>query len=213
MTSYLCITIQFFQPYSHGRDENGEPEWPPSPLRLMQALVAASAGRWNERTNLNRAIEALRHLESLSPPEIVAAEAVHCRLPYRLYVPDNVTDKVAAVWSRRRDASISDYRAEKDVRQAHLADNSVHYLYRLPDSDFDGRELAVVMRQAARAMTHVGWGIDMIAGDASLLTSAQAGEIPGQRWQPSPAGARRCAFRAPAHSLILRASTAIFSIA
>ena len=179
MTSYLCITIQFLQPYSHGRDGNGNPEWPPSPLRLMQGLVAGSAGRWNERINLNRAIKALRHLETLSPPEIIGAEAIPCRIPYRLYVPDNVADKVT---------SISDYRAEKDVRQAHLADSSVHYLYRLPNGDFDGRELAAVMRQAARAMTHVGWGIDMIAGDASLLTSAQAGEIPGQRWEPSTAG-------------------------
>ena len=53
MNSFLCITIRFLQPYAHGRGEEGEPEWPPSPLRVLQALVAAGAGRWNERRTLN----------------------------------------------------------------------------------------------------------------------------------------------------------------
>ena len=38
MSDYLCITVRFLQPYSHGRGDGGEPEWPPSPLRLFQAL-------------------------------------------------------------------------------------------------------------------------------------------------------------------------------
>ena len=50
MTTYFCISVRFLLPYSHGRDENDEPEWPPSPLRAFQAIVAASAGRWNEQT-------------------------------------------------------------------------------------------------------------------------------------------------------------------
>ena len=32
-------------PWGHHVNE-GLPEWPPSPLRLFQALVAASAARW-----------------------------------------------------------------------------------------------------------------------------------------------------------------------
>ena len=188
MTSLLCITIQFLRPYSHGRDESGEPEWPPSPLRVMQALVAASAGRWNERTKLNHAVEALRRLELLPPPQIVAPYTVPCTPPYCLYVPDNVTDKVAGAWSRRRDSSISDYRAEKAVRPAHLAGDSVHYLYQLPNSDAEWLGLFDLLKQTARSITHVGWGIDMVVGDAYLITPEQAVQLSGLRWHPSRAG-------------------------
>ena len=75
MAHVLCITIRFCQPFVHGRDENGDPEWPPSPLRLTQALVAASAGRWNERSVLRHAAKAFRWFEPLTPPRIFAATA------------------------------------------------------------------------------------------------------------------------------------------
>ena len=45
MPDYLCISIRFLGGAFHGRADHGEPEWPPSPLRLYQAIVAASAAR------------------------------------------------------------------------------------------------------------------------------------------------------------------------
>lgn len=121
MSSYLCITVRYLQPYSHCRGDADEPEWPPSPMRLFQSLVAASAGRFNERTHLEHSAPALRWLEQQADPIIVAPEATRADQPYRLYVPDNVTDRVAASWSRGRDASIADYRAEKDVYPMRLS--------------------------------------------------------------------------------------------
>jgi len=188
MASYFCISVRFLQPYSHGRDENGEPEWPPSPLRLAQALVAASAGRWNERTALVHAAPAFRWIETLPPPQIIATEAVPSEHPYRLYVPDNVADKVAASWSRGRDASIADYRTEKDVRPAHLEGEAVHYLYTLPEPAADQPAHIETIALAARAITHLGWSIDMVVGDATVITSEQAAELSGHRWLPSSSG-------------------------
>ncbi len=188
MSAFLCISIRFLQPYAHGRDDNDDPEWPPSPLRMVQALVAASAGRWNERTNLNHVIAAMRWLESLPPPQIVASNAVPSTIPYRLYVPDNVADKVAAVWARGRDASIADYRAGKDVRPVHLAEDSVHYLYQLPTADSEWHALADILKLAARSITHLGWGIDMAVGDASIISAEQAAQLSGFRWGPTPRG-------------------------
>ena len=63
MSNYLCITIRFLQPYCHARADQGQPEWPPSPLRLFQALIAAAAGHWNERVELRTAKTALQWLE------------------------------------------------------------------------------------------------------------------------------------------------------
>jgi len=45
MASYFCLSITFLDPAFHGRRDGGAPEWPPSPLRVFQALVAA-ASRW-----------------------------------------------------------------------------------------------------------------------------------------------------------------------
>jgi CRISPR-associated protein Csb2 len=185
MTSFLCISVRFLQPNAHGRDDNGDPEWPPSPLRVLQALVAASAGRWNERRKLNHADAAIRWLESLPPPQIVAADAVPFTVPHRLYVPDNVTDKVAAVWARNREASISKYRVEKDVRPMYLSEDSVHYLYRLANDRCPHLE---VLTAAARSITQLGWGIDIVVGNACVVSDEQAGQLSGVQWHPAPYG-------------------------
>jgi CRISPR-associated protein Csb2 len=99
MPTQFCLTVRFLQPYSHGRGDGGDPEWPPSPLRVFQALVAAAAARWNERMQLAYAAPALRWLEHQPTPTIVAAPGVRSDVTYRLYVPDNVADKVARSWS------------------------------------------------------------------------------------------------------------------
>jgi len=46
MSSHFCISVTFLDPAFHGRADGGEPEWPPSPLRLFQSLVAAAHEGW-----------------------------------------------------------------------------------------------------------------------------------------------------------------------
>ncbi len=185
MTSFLCISVRFLQPYNHGRGHKDEPEWPPSPLRVMQALVAASAGRWNERSKLKQPVAAIRWLESLPPPHIVAADAVTSTAPNRLYVPDNVADKLTAKWARGRDASVADYRTGKDVRPSHLKGDMTHYLYPLVNGACPHFE---VLASAAHSVTHLGWGIDMAIGNAAVISPEQAAALPGLRWLPTAAG-------------------------
>ena len=185
MPTFLCITVRFLQPYCHGRGDGGDPEWPPSPLRLFQAMVASSAGRWNERTKLTSAASALNWLETQTSPEIVAADAGCSDRPYRLYVPDNVADKVAASWSKGREASIADYRTEKDVCPMRLSGEAVHYLYPLPNGQCPHSD---ILTAAARNITHLGWGVDVVAGDAGILSGEQVAALDGHRWQPTPVG-------------------------
>jgi CRISPR-associated protein Csb2 len=185
MSIHLCITVRFLQPFSHGRGDRGQPQWPPSPLRLLQALVASAAGCWNERAELVHALPALRWLQAQPHPTIVAGDAMRSDHPYRLYVPDNVTDKVAALWVKCRDASVADYRVEKDVRPMHLSGEAVHYLYPLPDGTCPHLD---ILSAAACSITHLGWGIDMAVGHASIISSEQAAALSGYRWQPTPTG-------------------------
>jgi CRISPR-associated protein Csb2 len=181
MPTYFCLTVRFLQPYCYGRGDAGEPEWPPSPLRVFQALVAAAAARWNERLRLEYAAPALRWLEAQQSPPIVAANGVRSAVKYRLYVPDNVADKVAKSWSGGREATIADYRTEKDVCPTNLNGDAVAYLFPLPES---GCPYVEVLTAAARSITHLGWGIDVVAGNAEVISEADTAKLPGELWRP-----------------------------
>ena len=37
---------------------------------------------------------------------------------------------------------------------------------------------------AVRSITHLGWGVDLVVAEASVLTKAEAASLPGQRWSP-----------------------------
>src|SRR5581483_7595643 len=106
MSSYFCLTVRFLQPYCHGRGDGGEPEWPASPLRAFQALVAAAAAHWREAQFHAYAAPALRWLECLPVASIIAPAGRPAETKYRLYVPDNVADRVAHSWCAGREASI-----------------------------------------------------------------------------------------------------------
>jgi len=185
MPGYLCITVRLLNRRFHGRKDRSEPEWPPSPLRLFQSLVAASAGRWNERAELTHALPALRWLEVQPCPTLIAGNAAYSDHPYRLYVPDNVADKVAASWSRGRNASIADYRTEKDVRPMHLSSEVVHYLYPLVNGSCPHAD---TLTSAARSITHLGWGIDMAVANGGIISGEQAAALSGHHWHPTPTG-------------------------
>jgi CRISPR-associated protein Csb2 len=184
MPPYFCVTVRFLQPTYHGRGGHGEPEWPPSPLRVFQALVAASAARWNERSRLRHAAPALRWLERQPAPTIVAPAGRAAAARYRLYVPDNVGDKVAASWSRGVAASLAGYRTEKDVHPTLLRDcfEAVHYLWPAAGPEFERSQ--DVLAEAARSITHLGWGVDIVAAGASVISGAAADALAGERWRP-----------------------------
>lgn len=187
MPSFLCITVRFLQPFSHGRGDGGEPEWPPSPLRLFQALVAASAARWNERMRLSYAKPALEWLAKQPSPTVVAAVGAPSDVKYRLYVPDNVGDKVAKSWrGGNANASVAEHRTEKDVRPTHLIGDAVHYLYAVAEGDPQFAAHRQTLIDAARSITHLGWGIDMVAGNAGEMSEEEVAKLPGERWQPTP---------------------------
>jgi len=178
------IAIEFLQPLAHGRKDSGEPEWPPSPLRLFQALVAASAARWNERVTLDYAAPALGWLERQPQPIIVAPLGTPSANPYLLYVPNNTADLLVPAW-KSGDVTRATKREQKPVRPTHLLGDTLHYLYPLPA---EGCPQLEVLKAAARSITHLCWGIDMVAADADVISEEQAAKLPGHRWRPVPSG-------------------------
>lgn len=185
MSDYLCISIRFLDGAFHGRTDYGEAEWPPSPLRIYQAIVAASAAHWNERRGVRHAAPALRWFEGLPSPVIVTPPPQRTATGYRLYVPDNVGDLAGKSWSRGGDASIADYRTEKAVRPTLFrGEEALHYLWPLAAASDGFAEHRDVLFAAVRSITHVGWGVDLVVADASVLNEADAAALKGERYIP-----------------------------
>jgi CRISPR-associated protein Csb2 len=152
---HLVLSIRFLDDRYHGLTDNGEkPEWPPSPFRLFQAIVAGSArgGAIPEQVR-----EALMWLESLDPPEIVAPAA---RKGTRLltYVLNNVSD------------TQPNSRTPKILHPTLLnGDRLVQYVWRLDHCGSNPPNCAEQITKAVQHINAVGWGIDLAVGCGELL--------------------------------------------
>ncbi len=189
MSEHLRISVRFLDGEFHGRGDNGKSEWPPSPLRLFQALTNAAARLDGNGINSQNA-DALRWLEAVKPPPQIIADSAATTNGYQLYVPDNVGDLVAKQWSagkffdsKNHPIDISGYRTEKRVRPRRLAGAAaVHYLWTLDDTDFaKHRETLIAL---ARAITCLGWGVDLVVADAAVEKREISTSFSGEHWLP-----------------------------
>ena len=89
MRTLLEISVRFLLDEFSGRGDGSEPEWPPSPLRLFQALVNSAA-----RLGLEKFAPSLEQLEKLPPPVITATKpaSIQPRYGATFYVPNNDGD-------------------------------------------------------------------------------------------------------------------------
>jgi CRISPR-associated protein Csb2 len=182
MSDYLNIAVTFLDARFHGRADGGEPEWPPSPLRLLQAIVAANAEQIGADGDLHRA---LTWLEAQPPPMIFAPTSKRAE-SYCLSVPNNAMDIVGQAWMLENyfgdgDANPAKHRTMKTFRPVLMIDGeTVYYLWKLDDAA-PFRSLI----NAARRVVALGWGIDLVVACAQPISSEQLRSIPGERWIPT----------------------------
>lgn len=197
MKPALCISFRFIQPYPlfHGRGDGDEPEWPPSPMRAFQAVLNAACLSTRGRLLPPEVRSVLQVIEGLRP-SIVAPRATLSTTGYRAYVPHNQTDLVTAAWERGHvDASIASHRIEKDFRPHRIetvGDDlpALHYLYPLDATDADPAELLNAIRPSVRSIYSLGWCIDQVIADATLV-DAPLHQPASDKWTPTPRGGRR----------------------
>lgn len=190
MSRHLVLSFRFLSPCFHGRADEGAPEWPPSPLRAFQAVVAAAA----RAGKLDATRGALRWLEQLPAPLIFAPEAVENAVGYRLSVPHNEMDLVGKQWSRGAEGNAAKHRTMKNVRPLRLPEEPVvHFAWRL-DGD---EEHAPTLIAAARGVVALGWGVDLAVGDGAVVDDARFAELSVKLrvWEPRSDG--RSELRAP----------------
>lgn len=179
MPESLCISVTFLDPRFHGRSDGGAPEWPPSPMRLFQALVAGNGPSLGTGSDIDAA---LRWLEAQPPPAVLAPPSqpgVSCPL----YVPNNAMDLVAKGWARGNDdASIAEHRTLKTVRPTHLrGGDTVHYLWPIKPNT---SELPPIepLKDAVERMVALGWGIDLVVAQCRVLSSTDPAGEGLERW-------------------------------
>lgn len=191
MSLHLLLSFRFLSPWFHGRGDEGAPEWPPSPLRAFQAVVASSA----RAGTLELTRGALTWLEQCAPPLIIAPEAVESDVGYRLSVPHNATDLVGKQWARGDEGNAAEHRTMKNLRPHRLPEDSVvHYAWQL---DGDGSP-APALIAAARGVVALGWGLDLVVGNGAVVEDASLAEVSAKLrvWKPRSDGRRE--LRAPA---------------
>ncbi len=195
MNTTLGLSIRFLQPYPlfHGTRDAGEAEWPPSPMRVFQALLNAACLRMRGKPLAPEVRNALHVMEVLRP-HVVAPVATLSTIGHRAYVPHNHADLVTAAWHRgNNEASIATHRVEKDHRPMRIevvGDElpTVHYLYSLDATNADPQTLLDAIRPSVRSIHCLGWGIDQVVADVLLIGEAQSAQLLGERYAPSARG-------------------------
>ncbi len=182
MRNYLQITVRYFDYRYHGRFADGEVEWPPSPFRLFQALVA---GVGNTGGLSGDYLDALRWLEK-QPPPLIRAPVPEGQGQLLLFVPTNQAD-VAPSREKRLTGKLARY--------ALFPPDSwpeVHYLWPLPAPMFFES-----LSGLARNLVALGWGIDVASAYAGLVTDQEAENLQGTLWRPVAEGGVGTPHRVP----------------
>jgi len=154
MKRYLVLSIRFLDDRYHGLTNQGEKaEWPPSPFRLFQAIVAGNACG----PVLSESIRAgLNWLEGLDPPAIIAPLATE-GLERLTYVINNYSHKDAGS------------RAPKTIRPMLLnGDRLLQYVWSFDSDAAHATSYAYGIASAVRRIRCLGWGIDMAIGSGSI---------------------------------------------
>lgn len=181
MSCFLKISVRFLLDEFDGRGDGGEPEWPPSPLRLFQTLTNSAA-----RLGMDAYAPSLECLEKLPPPHIVASKraTVQPRFGATFYVPNNDGD----LWFDKADKN-GGKRAEKNFRPTRLPENaSVHYLWKIDATE--PHQFVGEIQKLARAISAFGWGVNMVVADADAVEPGTVSETPNdfETWLPSENG-------------------------
>jgi CRISPR-associated protein Csb2 len=156
-TQTLCISVTFLQGRYHGV------EWPPSPARLYQAMVAGLF-TCAYREHADRVEPALRWLEQQAAPEIRVCRHLD-EEGYQLAVPNNDLDVVARDWRAGRWSDPARLRTMKAVRPRAPNGDGPHVQYVWQVDPSQAQSMLPALRTVARCLHTLGRGIDMAYAD------------------------------------------------
>jgi CRISPR-associated protein Csb2 len=141
MARLFALTIQL-----HDRRYHGTGDWPPSPARVFQALVAGASEGGRLAASAERALKLLETL----PPPIIAAPPARRGQRVALFVPNNDLDAVEGDPER-----VGEIRTKKAVHP-YLLEGEPRFLYAWSLPEEGGEELV----ELAQGLYQLGRGVD-----------------------------------------------------
>ncbi|MCI0605113.1 type I-U CRISPR-associated protein Csb2 [bacterium] len=168
----LNLVVTFATGRYHGRIGDEELEWPPSPSRLFQALIAGSHCGCYDVVHADKRDCALQWLESLAPPVIEIPGCHETGRGITNYVPNN----------------------DNQIPRAHLPDsghvrtaksflamvfpggNTLRYCWHF-ESNQGADENALVICSMARLITHLGQHQDTVYARGEIVYDSSASEF------------------------------------
>jgi CRISPR-associated protein Csb2 len=167
----------------HDGRYHGSGEWPPSPARLFQALVAGAARGESLSGDVGHAF---RWLEGLGAPAIAAPSAFAGR-GFKTFVPNNDLDAEGGDPAR-----IGEIRAGKIIRPQ-MFDAAVPLLYAWTfQLKTDAERHARAICEIAENLYQFGRGVDMAWATGEIVeereTEARLRADGSRLWQPSKSG-------------------------
>ena len=157
MSQALILSIRL-----HDGRYHGQPEWPPSPARVFQALLAGSSQGHALSTDCRAALTWLERL----PAPVIAAPSARQGQGFRNYVPNNDLDAVG-----RDPRRVAEIRTAKSVRPR-LFDPQTPFLY-VWRFEQEGENAAKICEMAERIYqlgrgTDMAWAWAEIAGEEEI---------------------------------------------
>ena len=187
MGQVFWISTTFLTGRYHGE------EWPPSPARVVQAVVAGVKNGGN-RVLWPKVAGGLRLLEAQQAPRIFVSASRELT-PYRIAVPNNDLDVIARDWAAGRAASASSIRTMKTVTPRIIQGEGVPdvlYVWDIGSTEL-GLSLAELLTPGTHCLYSLGWGVDMAFADSGFS------EVPmregWEEWVPSKGSQQR--FKVP----------------
>lgn len=164
---YLELSVLYLTDRYHGKED-----WPPSPVRVFQALTAAarkglSPSEWHDSASM-----ALKWLEEKPAPFILAPEPAGLGA-FVITGPRNQADKAV----KPMGIDVKRMRKQRDLKPLSsvflpdaLENRFVKYLWPISKTDVEShrKEIESICR-IARKMTHLGYGIDQVAGSGRMI--------------------------------------------
>jgi CRISPR-associated protein Csb2 len=159
------ITLEFRVLFLNG-EYNGE-EWPPSPARLFQALIAGARYRYRRGAAWSPKFdEALRWLENQKPPIITVMQPAIPGSSYIAYRPAN---------NLERELEIEGQKQGQSMHPLHVQE-AVCYIYEVEDPPYD------TLREMAQSVVCFGRGTDLVA--VNLILGDDSESQKGERYYP-----------------------------
>jgi CRISPR-associated protein Csb2 len=165
----LNLTVTFATSRYHGRRAEDELEFPPSPSRLFQALIAGSHCGAYDVVHTDKRDRALQWLESLEPPVIEAPAICETGRGVTNYVPNN--DNEFAVTHVPNSGHVRT--AKPLLAIVFPAGNTLQYRWRF-ESNQEADENARVICAIARLITHLGQHQDTVYASGTIANDVIA---------------------------------------